>query len=148
VQLSTCGFTQIGNETILTVGRDGAISYDPVHGSMLHIAEDSLPDGIDEVTVTRNHGYNSCKLHPNMQVCSATVYFKTKPPIKFTKDIFIELPHSFSSVDTQDLCFVKYVTGLAKRGLPHTSDLIHLKHYNFLLMSGMNLKFSQCSNVL
>ena len=105
--MSTCGFTQIGSEVII-VGRDGTMSYDPVHGGMLHVCEDSLPDGIDEVMITRKQGYNSCKLHSSMQICSATVYFETKPSIEFTKNVFIEMPHSFSSIDTQDLCFVKY----------------------------------------
>jgi len=115
--LSTCDFTQIGNEIVFIIGRDGVSSYDPVHGSILHVAEDSLPDGIDEVTVTRKHGYNSCKLHSSMQVCSATVYFETKPSIKFTKDVFIELPHSFSSIDTQELCFVKYDCDMDSTGI-------------------------------
>ena len=26
--------------------------------SMLYVAEDSLPDGIDEVTITMKHGFN------------------------------------------------------------------------------------------
>jgi len=39
-----------------------------------------------------------------------------------------------------------YVTGFAKRGLPHTSDFMHLKDCNFLLISGVNFKFSH--NVL
>lgn len=108
MQLSTCGFTQIGNGIVLTVQRDGAVSYDPVHGSTLHVAVDSLPDGIDEVTVTRKHGFNACKLHSSMQTCSATVYFEIEPIIEFTKDVFIEIPHSYSSADTQDLCFVKF----------------------------------------
>ena len=39
-----------------------------------------------------------------------------------------------------------YVTGFAKRGLPRTSNFVYLKDCNFLLMNGMNLKFSH--NVL
>jgi len=35
-----------------------------------------------------------------------------------------------------------YVTEFAKRGLPHTSDFIHSKDCNFLLIHGMNLQFS------
>ena len=93
---------------VLTVGRNGAVSYDPVHGSMLHVSEDSLPDGVNQVTITRKHGFNACKLHSSMQTCSATVYFEIKPFIEFTKDVFIEIPHSYSSIDTQDLCFVKF----------------------------------------
>ena len=108
VQFSTCGFTQIGSEIVVSVGSEGAVSYDPVHGTTLYVAMDSLPDGIDEVTVSRKHGFNACKLDPSMQTCSATVYFKIEPAINFTKDVFIEIPHSFSSFDTQDLCFVKF----------------------------------------
>ena len=108
VELSTCGFTQIGDGIVITVRRDGAVSYDPVHGSMLHVAADSLPDDVDEVTITTKHGFNACKLHSSMQACSATVYFEIEPVIEFTKDVFIEIPHSYSSADTQDLCFVKF----------------------------------------
>ena len=79
-----------------------------MHGSTLHVPEDSLPDGIDEVEVIRKHGFNACKLHPSMQICSATVYFEMKSSIQFTKDIFIEIPHSYSLIDTQDLCYIKY----------------------------------------
>ena len=116
MQLSTCGFTQIASEIVLTVGRDGGVSYDPVHGSMLHVAEDSLPGGIDEVTITRKHGFNACKLHSSMLTCSATVYFEIEPFIEFTKDVFIEIPHSYSSVDTQDLCFVKFERDMDSTG--------------------------------
>ena len=108
VQFSTFGFTQIGTDIVLCVERDGAVSYDPVHGSMVYVAENSLPDGVDEVTITRKHGFNACELHSSMQTCSVTVYFEIEPSIKFTKDVFIEIPHSFSSFDTQDLCFVKF----------------------------------------
>ena len=107
MKLSTHGVTQIGSKAF-TIGRDGGVSYDPVHGSMLYVAEDSLPDGIDEVTVTIRHGLNPCRLHSSMQSCSATVYFEIEPLIEFTKDVHIEIPHSFSSIDTQELCFVKY----------------------------------------
>ena len=108
VEFSTCGFTQIGTDIVLDVGRSGAVSYDPVHGSMICVVENSLPDGVDEVTITRKHGFNACELHSSMQTCSATVYFEIEPSIEFTKDVFIEIPHSFSSFDTQDLCFVKF----------------------------------------
>ena len=108
MQFSICGFTQIGSEIVVSVGSEGAVSYDPVHGTTLYVAKDSLPDGIDEVTVSRRHGFNACKLDPSMQTCSATVYFEIEPIINFTKDVFIEIPHSFSSFDTQDLCFVKF----------------------------------------
>ena len=109
VQLSTCGFTQIGNGIVnVGVGREGAMLYDAIHGSMLYVAEDSLPDGIDEVTITMKHGFNACKLDASMQTCSATIYFEIEPAIEFIKDVFIEMPHSFSSLDTQELCFVKF----------------------------------------
>jgi len=39
-------------------------------------------------------------------------------------------------------CVSRYVTGFVKRGLPHSSDFTYLKDCNFLLMHGMNLKFS------
>ena len=107
VKASTYNITQMESKAF-TVGRDGAVNYDPVHGSSLHVAEDSLPDGIDEVTIIRRHGLNPCKLHSSMQLCSAIVYFETEPLIEFTKDVHIEIPHCFSSVNTQELCFVKY----------------------------------------
>ena len=63
MQLSTCGFTQIANGIDnVVVGREGAMLYDAIHGSMLYVAEDSLPDGIDEVTITMKRGFNACKL--------------------------------------------------------------------------------------
>ena len=36
--------------------------YDAIHGSVLYVADDTLPDGIDEVTITMKHGFNVCKL--------------------------------------------------------------------------------------
>ena len=96
--------------------REGAILYDTIHGSMLYVAEDSLPDGIDKVTITMKHGFNACKLDATMQTCSATVYFEIEPTIEFTKDVFIEIPHSFSSLDTQELCFVKFLHDMDSTG--------------------------------
>ena len=68
VQLSTCGFTQIGNGIVnIGVRREGAILYDSIHGGMLYVAKDSLPNGIDEVTITTKHGFIACKLDASMQ---------------------------------------------------------------------------------
>ena len=116
MEFSTCGFKQIGSEIVLHVGKNGVVSYDPVHGSMICVAENSLPDGVDEVTIKRKHGFDTCGLHPSMQTCSATVYFEIYPKIEFTKDVFIEIPHSFSSVNTQDLCFVKFDRNMDSTG--------------------------------
>ena len=49
-----------------------------------------------------------------------------------------------SKLPTKEI--LQYVTGFAKRDLPHTSNFMHLKDCNLLVISGMNLKFSH--NVL
>ena len=109
VQLSACDFTQVGSEAVHIVGRGGASIYDPVHGTTLFIPVDSLPIGINKVEITRKGGFNTCStLHKSMQGCSATVWLECHPPIVFTKDVHIEIPHCFVSSDTSELCFVKY----------------------------------------
>ena len=117
MQLSTSDFTQIGSEVTITVGRDGAFIYDPIHGTTLFIPRDSLPVGTSSVEITRKSGFNTCStLHPSMQGCSATVCFECCPPILFTKDVHIEIPHCFVSYDTSGLCFVKYDDGMDSTG--------------------------------
>jgi len=51
----------------------------------------------------------------------------------------------YSNVWHENILYT-YLTGFTKRGLPHTSNFMHLKDCNFLLVCGMNLKFSH--NVL
>ncbi|XP_065887502.1 uncharacterized protein [Dysidea avara] len=105
---SACGFMEIGNAQTFTVERDGASIYDPVHGTTLFIPNNSLPKGTSEIEITRRSGFDACKPHKSMQGCSATIWFECHPTIVFTKDVHIEIPHSFVSSDTSGLCFVKY----------------------------------------
>jgi len=105
---SACGFMVIGNVDSFTVGRDGALIYDPVQGTTLFIDNDSLPKGTNDVKITRRIGFITSNLHKSMQGCSATIWFECHPPIVFTKDVHIEMPHCFVSSDTSELCFVKY----------------------------------------
>ena len=102
------GFMAIGNADTFTVGGDGVSNYDPVHGTILFIPGNSLPEGIDNVEITKRVGFSTCSLHKSMQGCSATVWLECHPPIVFTKDVHIEIPHCFVSSDTSELCFVKY----------------------------------------
>jgi len=106
----------IGTVDTFTVDRDGASIYDPVHGTTLFITSDSLPMETNDVEITRRSGYNACNLHKSMQGCSATIWFECHPPIEFTKDIHIEIPHSFVSSDTSKLCFVKYEDDMDSTG--------------------------------
>ncbi|XP_065887373.1 uncharacterized protein [Dysidea avara] len=104
----SCGFMMLGNEETFIVGREGAYIYDPVHGTTLFIPIDSLPKGTKNIDITRRSGFSASNLHKSMQGCSATIWFECHPPIVFTKDVHIEIPHSFVSSDTSELCFVKY----------------------------------------
>ena len=103
----THNFLQVGNDTVLTVGRDGKTYYDPIHGITLHIPNDSLPLDIEEITVTIKVGFTDHNFSDGMITCSATVSLQCSPHVLFTKDVFLEVPHSVSSLNTSDLCFVK-----------------------------------------
>jgi len=101
-------FAQIGGERVITIGRDANAYYDPVHGITLHIPEDSLPQHVERVEVTIKVGFTEHQLDSDMIMCSATVALQCVPQVMFTKDVFLEIPHSFSSSDTSDLWFVKF----------------------------------------
>ena len=98
----------MGSDIVYTVGRDGKTYYDPVHGITLHIPNDSLPHGIEEIRVTIKVGFTDHNLSDDMTMCSATVSIQCSPHVLFTKDVFLEIPHSVSSLNTSDLCFVKF----------------------------------------
>ena len=98
----------MGSDIVYTVGRDGKTYYDPVHGITLHIPNDSLPHGIEEIRVTIKVGFTDHNLSDDMTMCSATVSVQCSPHVLFTKDVFLEIPHSVSSLNTGDLCFVKF----------------------------------------
>ena len=104
----THSFTQIGDDGVMTVGRDVNTYYDPVHGITLHVPEDSLPQHVEKVEVTIKVGFTEHQLDSDMIMCSATVALQSVPQVLFTKDVFLEIPHSFSSTDTSDLWFVKF----------------------------------------
>ena len=101
-------FIQIGSDSVFTVRREGKDYYDPVHGITLYIPSDSLPHDIEEVEVTIKVGFASHILSADMVVCSATVVIQCVPQVLFTKDVFLEVPHSVSSADMSDLCFVRF----------------------------------------
>ena len=101
-------FIQIGSDSVFTVGREGTDHYDPVHGIILYIPIDSLPRDIEEVKVTIRVGFTNHNLSPDMVACSATIVIQCVPQVLFTKHVFLEVPHSASSVDTSDLHFVRF----------------------------------------
>ena len=98
----------MGSDIVYTVGRDGKTYYDPVHGITLHIPNDSLPHGIEEIRVNIKVGFTDHNLTDDMTMCSATVSVQCSPHVLFTKDVFLEIPHSVSSLNTSNLCFVKF----------------------------------------
>ena len=100
---------QVGADTVFNVGRDGKTCYDPVHGITLHVPYDSLPGDTEEIKIIIKVGFTDRDLGSDMVMCSATVSLQCVPPVvMFTKDVFLEVPHSASSADTSDLCFVKF----------------------------------------
>ena len=101
-------FTQIGDDNIIIVGRDVNTYYDPVHGITLHVPENSLPQHMEKAEVTIKVGFTEHQLDSEMIMCSATVALQCVPRVLFTKDVFLEIPHSFSSTDTSDLWFIKF----------------------------------------
>ena len=110
-------FVQIGNDSgVFTVGRDSKTHYDPVHGITLHIPSDSLPCGVDQITVSIKVGFSYHNLDVDMVMCSATVALQCVPPVIFTKDVFLEVPHSASSADSSELCFVKFKDDVCETG--------------------------------
>ncbi|XP_065887612.1 uncharacterized protein [Dysidea avara] len=106
--VTTHNLTQIGDDGIITVGRGVSTYYDPVHGITLHVPEDSLSQHVEKVEVTIKVGFTEHQLDSDMIMCSATVALQSVPQVLFTKDVFLEIPHSFSSTDTSDLWFVKF----------------------------------------
>ena len=101
-------FIQIGSDSVFTVGREGTDRYDPVHGITLYIPSNSLPHDTKEVEVTIKVGFASHNFSPDMVACSATIVIQCVPQVLFTKHVFLEVPHSVSSADTSDLCFVRF----------------------------------------
>ena len=104
-----CTYTQAA---VITVGRDVNTYYDPVHGITLHVPPNSLPQHVEKVEVTIKVGFTEHQLDSEMIICSATVALQCVPQVLFTKDVFLEIPHSFSSTDTSDLWFVKFKDGM------------------------------------
>ena len=109
-------FIQIGDKSLITIGRDVCTYYDPVHGITLHVPEDSLPQHVEKVEVTIKVGFTEHQLDSDMIICSATVALHCAPQVLFTKDVFLEIPHSFSSTDTSDLWFVKFKDDVEETG--------------------------------
>ena len=104
----THNFIQVGSDIVFDVGRDGKTCYDPVHGITLHVPNDSLPPSTEGIKITIKVGFTDHDLGSDMVMCSAVVAIQCVPPITFTKDVFLEVPHSVSSADASDLCFVKF----------------------------------------
>ena len=110
-------FVQIGKDSgVFTVGRDSKIHCDPVHGITLYIPSNSLPDDVEQITVTIKVGFSYHNLSAGMVMCSATVALQCVPQVMFTKDVFLEIPHSASSADSNDLCFVKFKDDVCETG--------------------------------
>ena len=112
-------FVQIGDDSVFTVGRDGETFYDPIHGITVHIPSDSLPYGIEQVKVTVKVGFTDHDFSVvDMVVCSATIVIYCVPQVLFTKDVFLEIPHS-SPLDTSNLHFIKFKDDQSEYGEVH-----------------------------
>ena len=109
-------FIQIGGDSVFTVGKNGWTHYNPVDGITLHIPSDSLPYDVEQITVTIKVGFSYHELSSDMTTCSATVSIHCSPNILFIKDVFLKIPHSASSVDSSDLCFVKFDDNMCETG--------------------------------
>ena len=102
------GLIQVGTDIVFTVGKDGKTCYDPVHGITLHVPNDSLPRSTEEIKITIKVGFTDFDIGSDMVICSATVALQCVPSVTFTKDVFLEIPHSASSAGTGDLCFIMF----------------------------------------
>ena len=110
-------FVQIGSDSgVFAVGRDSKTHHDTVHGITLYIPSNSLPYGVEQITVTVKVGFSYHNLSAGMVMCSATVALQCVPQVIFTKDVFLEVPHSASSADSSDLCFVKFKDDVCEIG--------------------------------
>ena len=101
-------FAQIGKDNVFTVGRGGKTHHDSDQGIILHFPSNSLPSDVEQTTVTVKVGFSHHNLSPDMVICSATVALQCVPKVLFTKDVFLKVPHSASSADSNDLCFIKF----------------------------------------
>ena len=146
----------MGDDIIFTVGRDGKTFYDPVHGITVHIPSDSLPYGIEQVKVTVKVGFTDHDFSAvDMVVCSATIVIYCVPQVLFTKDVFLEIPHSSS--DTNDLSFVKFkdcdvsITGYGEVytgifPMDHPYGVIMTKSFSsYVIVKGRRYFYSQSS---
>ena len=147
----THNFLQVGKDIVFTVGRDGKTYYDPIHGVTLHIPNDSLPLDIKEIKVTIKVGYTDLNLSDDMTTCSATVSIQCSPHVLFTKDVFLEVPHSVSLFNTSDLCFVKFKDDMCKTEVyngmfpvDHPYGVIMTKSFSsYVIVKGKRFFYSQ-----
>ena len=82
--------------------------YDPVYGITLHVPGDSLPQHVEKGDMTIKVGFNEHQLDSDTIICSATVALHLIPKYCSPRNLFLEISHSFSSMDTSDLRFVKF----------------------------------------
>ena len=144
----------MGADIIFDVGRDGRTCYDPVHGITLHFPDDSLPCGTEEIKITVKVGFIDHDLgRSDMVISSATVSLQCVPSVTFTKDVFLEIPHSAPSADTSDLCFVKFKDatdcGEVYNGIfpiDHPYGVIMTNHFSsFVIVKGKRHFYSKSS---
>ena len=141
----------MGEDIVFTVGRDGKTYYDPIHGITLHIPNDSLPLDIEEIKVTIKVGFTDHNFSDDMTTCSATVSLQCSPRVLFTKDVFLEVPHSVLSLNTSDLYFVKvkddtYKTEVYNGIFPlyHPYGVIMTKSFSsYVIVKGKRYFYSQ-----
>ena len=148
---STHDFMQVGNDIVFTVGRDGKTCYNPVHGITLHIPDNSLPDGIEQIKITIKVGFSDHDLGSDMVICSATVALQCVPQVVFIKDVFLEIPYSASLLDTSNLCFIKFkddnhqaevYNGIFP--IDHPYGVIMINSFSsFVIVKGKKLFYSQ-----
>ena len=154
---ATHNFIQVGSDTVFTVGRDRKTHYDPVHGITLHIPSDSLPHGTEEIEITIKVGFTDHHLSADMIMCNATVALQcVSHEVLFTKDVFLEIPHSVSLEDTSDLCFVKFKNDACETDygevyngifpIDHPYGVIMIKSLSsFVIVKGKRFLYSQSS---
>ena len=90
-------------------------------GLKLHIAEDSLPAGIDQCTLTIKASLAGQYQFPdNSYLVSAIFWLRCEPMCKFTKPVTVEMQHCARSENVADLK-LKFVRAVcSQKQLPYT----------------------------
>ena len=91
------------------------------YGLKLYPQEDSLPDGVDKVTITILASIVGRYQFPeNFYPISAVFWLHCQPNCTFTKPIKIQMEHCANSNNTTKLRFARASTFRAQKELPYT----------------------------